>query len=231
MKNTILAIIFAAGAAVNASAQCPSLQMTGPSVDVLAGDYIMFVMNVSGGDAKVLPKYNWAVSAGKIVSGQGTPVIKVDSTGLDSQDVTATAEVIGYPPECRTTASTTSFVKAAPKAQKFDEFGAENNESEWARLDSFTIGLQNDPVATGYIIVYGGRKSKKTYAATTIKRMRTYLVKQRGMDNNRIITINGGLREKPSCELWLVPQGATPPDVSPTIKPKPTIKKPTKKTS
>ena len=203
--------------------------MNGPTDDVAAGTAINFSVNVSGGGASANPTYNWSVSAGFITSGQGTPSITVDSTGIGGQSVTATVELGGLAPECQRTVSSTAMVKSLPAAQKFDEFGAINTEDEMARLDNFAIGLQNDPAAAGFIIVYGGRKSKTTYAATRIKRMRTYLVKQRGMDTTRIKTLDGGLREDPSCELWLVPQGAPAPDPTPTVEPKPVVKKPVKK--
>ncbi|MEQ1923396.1 MAG: hypothetical protein ABL952_12890, partial [Pyrinomonadaceae bacterium] len=221
-----------AAAVVGASAQCPSIRLTAPSDDVVAGDAITFVVNISGA-RMVDPTYSWTISAGKITSGQGTPVIRVDSTGLDGQSVTATVEAGGFARECPMSASSTAFVRAVivVAAQKYDEFGRIGLEDELARLDNFAIGLQNDPGSTGYIIIYGGRKSKKTYAATTIKRMRTYLVRQRGMDTNRIVTLDGGLREYPSGELWLVPQGAPPPTASPTVEPKPIVKKPVKKKS
>ncbi|MBK7394514.1 MAG: hypothetical protein IPI64_14675 [Chloracidobacterium sp.] len=231
MKKSILAVIFTAAAALGASAQCPAITIAAPTDEVLPGDGIIFVANVTGGDAKVFPTYNWVVSAGKIVSGQGTPVMTADSTGIDGQSITATVEIGGFDKKCYQAASATAMVKAAVKAQKYDEFGAENLEGEWARLDNFAIGLQNDPGAVGYIIVYGGRKSKKGYAAATIKRMKTYLVRQRGMDAARFKTVDGGLREDPAGELWLVPQGAAPPQASPTVAPKPAVKTPVKKKS
>ena len=227
MNKFILTILFTITAVMGISAQCPTLRMTGPSDDVIAGQSLYFSVNVSGGD--VNPTYNWSVSAGVISSGQGTSVITVDSTGIDGQSVTATVELGGLAPQCSRTVSATGMVKETVKAQKYDEFGAINLESEWARLDNFAIGIQNDPTAEGYIIVYGGRKSKKGYAAGRIKRMLTYLVRQRGMDAARIKTIDGGLREDPSGELWLVPQGAAAPVATPTVEPKATVKKPIKK--
>jgi hypothetical protein len=231
MKKSILAILFTTAAAFGASAQCPTLRMASPSDDVIAGQSMYFTANVSGGDPKADPTYSWSVSAGTISSGQGTSVITVDSTGIEGQSVTATVDVGGLAPQCPSSVSATAFVKESIKAQKYDEFGAINLEDEWARLDNFAIGLQNDPMATGYIIIYGGRKSKKGYAATTIKRMKTYLVRQRGMDAARFKTVDGGLREDPSGELWLVPQGATPPQASPTVEPKVPVKKPINKKS
>ena len=55
---------------------CPSLSVDAPSLPVQAGETMMFTANVSGG---VVDKifYDWTISDGKIVEGQGTPVIRV----------------------------------------------------------------------------------------------------------------------------------------------------------
>ena len=113
-----------------------------------------------------------------------------------------------------------ALAASAQNASKFDEYGAVNTEDEMARLDNFTISLQNIPGATGYIIVYGGRKSRVGDAKAVIKRTLNYLTKMRGMDAARIKAIDGGLKELPSRELWIVPEGAPPPKPSPTIFPK-----------
>ena len=37
--------------------------------------------------------------------------------------------------------------------------------------------------------------------------------------SNRVVVVNGGFRDTNSFELWLVPQGAPPPQPSPTVRP------------
>jgi hypothetical protein len=81
------------------------------------------------------------------------------------------------------------------------------------------IELQNDPGAQGYIIVYGGRNSRADSADRLSARARDYLVRTRGIDAARVVVVNGGYRETNSFELWLVPQGATPPAPTPTVRP------------
>ena len=44
--------------------------------------------------------YNWKLSAGEILEGQGTALIKVDLTNVTAKEVTATVEVNGVAPEC-----------------------------------------------------------------------------------------------------------------------------------
>ena len=44
-----------------------------------------FHFSVTGGSGNVAPTYNWTVSAGRIIDGQGTGTIRVDTTGLAGQ--------------------------------------------------------------------------------------------------------------------------------------------------
>src|ERR1043165_3773873 len=58
--------------------------------------------------------------------------------------------------------SLVGFTKTGDKRvpdQPFDSYGDLSWEDEKAHLDNFAIALQNDPGATGYIIVYAGRRS------------------------------------------------------------------------
>ena len=99
---------------------------------------------------------------------------------------------------------------------KFDEFGDINCEDEWARLDNFAFQLQNSPLATGYIIFYGGRLfrgrlPKRGEGAARAARMKPYLVNNRRIPSNRIVVIDGGFAESWNAQLWIVPPGASPP--------------------
>jgi hypothetical protein len=69
------------------------------------GQSLIFTAYVSGGELDVKPNYKWSVSTGTIIKGQGTNMIEVDSTDLGGQQVEATVEVGGYPPECNSRSS------------------------------------------------------------------------------------------------------------------------------
>jgi hypothetical protein len=69
------------------------------------GQSLICTVSVTGGDPDVKPTYKWTVSAGTIVKGQNTDKIEIDTTNLVGQQVEATVEVNGYPPECQNRAS------------------------------------------------------------------------------------------------------------------------------
>lgn len=58
---------------------CPTVFISTPNDSVKAGETITFTANVSGTSASDLA-YNWIVSQGEIIEGQGTPKIKVKAT-------------------------------------------------------------------------------------------------------------------------------------------------------
>ncbi len=187
---------------------CPNVSIYCPDVQQ-AGTPVTFTASVSGGTPGVTPVYNWKVSAGQILSGQGSPTITVDTAGLAGQPITATVEVEGYNLECRATCQASVPTPATPT--KFDEIGEIQRDDEKARLDVFAIELQNSPGAQGYIIGYGGRNKRFGTGQQRAARARDYVVTTRGIDASRIVVVDGGTRQTGSTQLWIVPTGATPP--------------------
>ncbi|MBX5479194.1 MAG: hypothetical protein IRZ19_08955 [Pyrinomonas methylaliphatogenes] len=198
---------------------CPTISVSCPTEPVQAGQPITFTANVQGAPEGRTLTYNWTVSAGTITSGQGTPTIQVDTTGLGGQTVTATVEIGGLDASCTSTASCSASVVQPPQASKFDEYGNIAFNDEKARLDNFAIQLQNQPGAQGYIIAYGGRRGRVGEALRRAERAKNYLVSTRGIEAGRIVTVDGGYRETLTVELWIVPQGAQPPQATPTLTP------------
>lgn len=80
---------------------CPTVSVSCPS----GADSklpIPFAATISGGDSDVKPTYTWSITAGKIISGQGTSKITIDASKLAGQAVTATVTVGGdYSPRCQ----------------------------------------------------------------------------------------------------------------------------------
>ena len=157
------------------------------------------------------PVFNWTVSAGTIISGQGTDTIRVDTAGLAGQTVRATLSMGGYNLECSADCAV-AIPLPKPSNRKFDEFPDISRNDEKARLDNFGIELQNDPTATAYVIVYPGRSSKSSDVKHHSSRIIDYLVNSRGLDQRRIRTLVGPVRDELFVELWITPQGATPPN-------------------
>lgn len=84
---------------------CPTVSVSCPS-SVESKSSITFEATVAGGPPDITPTYQWSLTAGKIVSGQGTSKVTVDVSGLSDKSVTATVSVGGgFHPLCPTIAS------------------------------------------------------------------------------------------------------------------------------
>lgn len=189
---------------------CPAVAVTGPAA-VGIDQPVTFTSNYTGGTPGITPVYNWTVSAGTIVEGQGTDRIKVDTTGLSGQTIRASLSLGGYNLEC---AADYAVTLPMPRlvSRRFDEFPDIARNDEKARLDNFAIEMQNDPGATAYVIVYPGKSNKRREVQEHSGRVVEYLVNSRGLDQRRIVTLVGPKRDQLNVELWLTPQGATPPN-------------------
>jgi len=186
---------------------CPTVTVDCPSGVTPEGTPVTFTANVSGGAPGVTATYNWSVSPGVIVSGQGTPSITVDTKGLGGQSITGTVQVGGFPPECQTTASCTAQIGVIAVCRKFDEYGNIAFNDEKARLDNFAIQLQNEPGSQGYIVAYGSCAGE---AQRRADRAKDYLVTARGIDPGRITVVAAdNCTAELRVELWVCPTGAT----------------------
>jgi hypothetical protein len=92
---------------------CPTVSVSCPS-ETDSKHPVVFEATVSGGDSEVKTTYIWSVTAGKIISGQGTSKITVDASNLVGQSLTATVTVGGYNPICQGTTAVCTVLELRP---------------------------------------------------------------------------------------------------------------------
>ena len=187
---------------------CPNVSLICPD-RIEAGQPVTFASTLTGGTGNVSRLYNWTVSAGRIIEGQGTSSIRVETTGLEGQSLTASLSMAGYEDDC--SASCTIQFPIPLTCRKFDEFPDISRNDEKARLDNFAIDLQKDPTSTAYVIVYPGSRARAGTAQTRATRIVEYMVNSRGLDSRRIVTLVGPARSDLKVELWNCPQGVAAP--------------------
>jgi len=180
------------------------------------GQRVNFTTNIAGGDPKVVPTIVWSTSAGAITQGNNTRRIEVDTTGAGAspdREVRADVWVGGYAPECVLQAVGT--VKIIAPAAKFGEFGMVDDQTLKSNLDALTTFLTQSPDNL-YVIAYAGRNSERGFTYNWLKRMKDALVGA-GITPRRISAVDGGFREEPLFDFWIVPIGAEPPRPAPTV--------------
>lgn len=194
---------------------CPKLAVkSGGTQLVREGSPATFVAEIKGGDPNVVPNILWSVTAGMITSGQGGNRIEVDTAGAASAgQVSAQLWIGGYAPECMNTAS--AAIRIAPRPALFDEFGelAPEKENERIAAAAAVVGQSND----GFVIIaYAGRTSQRGFTLDSLRRI-TAQFEKNNVPLDRIRVMDGGFREQPAYEFWLVPEGAERPRATPTV--------------
>ena len=209
-----------------AKSPCPFPVTISAPAQVNEGEIITFAADVTYNGSDALTR-TWTISpqSARIVSGAGTPTITVDSTGFAGKQITATLVVTNgsSDPMCRQIAQAYTNIPPHEKrtlvGREFDTCCSCSYDDQKARLDTLAVELQNDPTATAYIFVYGGKTGPAGQADKLLARARDYLMTSRKIDASRFVMSVGGYRETDCVEVWLVPQGATPPRPSPTVDP------------
>lgn len=100
----------------------------------------------------------------------------------------------------------------------FDQFQLGPVDDALARLDNYIIALLNEKRWTGYIVLYSGREvgSKRTLAH---KRSIMRHLQRRAVPPKRIKLIDGGYRDRPAMELYLLTEELSPPEPRATWRP------------
>jgi hypothetical protein len=170
------------------------------------------------------PIYNWIVSAGTIVGGQGTPSITVGT--LSPEDFTDSVTVTlerrfseAHFPGVQREASCAFHVLLAPQPRMIDEFRTSGNNCEegFARLDVFLVELNNNPNDQGVIVLYGDVSDARASSRREIE-LRNHLV-SRKFPPDRVTFIRGGSKVRGTTQFWIVPPGAETPTVERAAEP------------
>ncbi len=115
MKELRLIVFFVLAFLSVQAQNCPSsIAVTAPSAEVVTGKIFQFSVAVNGLGANISITYNWTISSGIIVTGQGTSVITVDP-GNEPGYCTASVEIGGLSPQCRNTASSSAEIIMGPE--------------------------------------------------------------------------------------------------------------------
>ncbi len=187
--------------------ECPTVSVTGPGSATTPGDVMTFTANASGGNVTDLT-YNWTVTQGEIIEGQGTPSIRVQtSADMGGQNVTATVTTGSTICPCTGTATETGIIATPETFTERDRFGPLPNDEVRARVENFYIELNNTPSATGYIIIYGTERE-----ITRREKQIRDSIRFRNLDPNRVTIVRGGDKGTGvETVFYIVPSGVTPP--------------------
>lgn len=194
-----------------AACSCPTINITEPSGITNVGDPVTFTANVTGGSTDSTYTYNWSVSSGTIIEGQGTPVIRVSTVGQEGANITATVNIGGIAGgtacNCNSQATGQGSVGKRPVESVVEEFGVQKPDEIKARLNNFYIALGNDPSARG-VIINSGTDKEVAKREAEIRKAIAFL----NDDINRVEFRRGSSEPGIKTQFIVVPAGATMPN-------------------
>ena len=181
---------------------CGELTVSGPPAVVQPGENMTFRATVSGGDGSNVT-YNWTVTNGNIISGQGTPSIVVGGTDPNETITANVTAKTGDCDECVRSGSDTGVVAGRPTPDLIDDFGKLPDNDVRNRLDLFFNQLQNNPTARGYIVNSGTDREVRR-----VERLIRNHIEFRNFPADRITLVRGATAGDTRTRLWIVPAGA-----------------------
>lgn len=185
--------------------QCPKIQIVGPDSTTGLGETMIF--SVSENIKKDFEKaeFKWSVDKGKIIKGQGTSKIEVDTNGLDYAVVNATLEILNLPENCKNSFSESGVVAIIGDPIASDQYEKLTLKDELLRLDNFLIELKNVPEDQGYIIMSFEKRDSLKLAKDRVRKLSNH-IKRRGFPAERITFLLDKSQSKDETVLWKVPK-------------------------
>ena len=193
----------------NPSASCPKLTVYGPDEVPRLGDLIEFRVKVDKSAASLPLVFNWSISSGQIIDGQGTDRIRVKSETIY---VTATVDTSSNRLICENAASETINYDPPPCGLAVDEYGKILKNEENARIDDLWYRADRDNYSTFffYLDVASNEKMEtaKSRARLIVARFK---YRDKKFDTSRLIF---GVRrgEIHLTRPYQIPTGASLPE-------------------
>jgi hypothetical protein len=190
---------------------CPEIKVVGPAGKIPPGDTIVFAANPPLNDFEKL-NYNWTVSAGTILEGQGKPWIIVQTTReLNRTKLSATVVIKGAAADC------------APKASGFaviDGGGDPINLGQITEISAPKIRRELDEIVREfrkysgyylYFVLYSVDGETRTSVARRERFINTYLHFTHKIPRSNIVFLQGGVGNHFG---WAYAAPITPPSKS-----------------
>jgi hypothetical protein len=180
------------------------------------------VVGIPGDKEAKLILYRWEVSVGKIVAGQGTSKVTVDTSNLTSisvDSVSVKVVIDGGPPELQREKSCTLKIDpTCPLPILFDEYHDISLKVEQPRLDRLGKYLTSEcPKTAAFVVAYAGWKYCLGEAEWRANRVKKYLVDKYKIDANRIITVDGGYRDNLTVDIFISTYASCGPFPTPSL--------------
>jgi hypothetical protein len=185
---------------------CPSVAIRGPAGITLPGEIANFSAEITGPIPSDV-KYSWSVTAGTVVSGQGTLLLQVRTPKTGEYTMTVSLRISGLPQSCPNTFSETGGVTVYPATELIDAYGPVSTRAEILRLKKAVERLRKSPGSLLYLIIYPSISSRS--ADRRIYRLKKSL-KKLGLVEDFTVVV-GPNSAQSETRVYIVPIGADNP--------------------
>lgn len=192
---------------------CPSISVAGPTSIVFYGNNAVFSANLDARDVSNINganiTYQWAVSEGEIVNGQGTSSISVrvpsEST---NNNLRTTVTITGLPRGCVSEAKeVTPLSPACALPAQADEYGRQPFKDEKARLANVAIQLNANPGFSALFLIYVTPNGSNSFITKRVTNIKNYLAKRFGIAETRLRFVFAK-QDSYLTKIYLIPPGA-----------------------
>ncbi len=201
------------GAQTN-STRCPVITVKGPATLVTAGDYVTFAVFRDENSSRSKFSYDWTISQGVIVGGQGTvEIIVATKDEMAGSNLKATVTVNGLDKNCNNEFSETAVMdKKIGSDMPADRYGKNLSISdEFGRLDNFFVTLQYVIGARGYILFAIEKSENKLEVKTRISQLLNHFDFRKF--DRRLVLVDVCYETTNQTSFWIIPDGAQFPDI------------------
>jgi hypothetical protein len=208
MKKLIIAISLFISSFVKAQ-DCPGISVFPYSDEITAGDTL--IITCVAKFIKTDVTYNWTISAGTIISGQGTARILVNTKEASGMFITATVEIKGLPAKCPNVASASAEV--IPGAQLAVKGTFTNGQELKNAVQQFIAATGfKDTANTGTAFIYLYKAPNTTESAFNIfKQAIITAFEYNKIPPGQYIIADGGTKNLASYEIYLLARGMKEP--------------------
>jgi hypothetical protein len=201
--------------------RCPAYVLAGNAPITLYAEVIGARRLLDEEQAKRI-LFKWELSGAQLLSGQGSGKILIDPAGLQTTGISCIdvkLEVEGGPPDLQR--QKTCLLKVDPECsapQIFDHYGRIPVIEEHQRLDRLAKHMKSaGSESIAYIIGYSGRSACIYEGQWRADRAKKYLVETHSLLKDRIVDVDGGVRENWNVDLFVQTHGTCGPLPTPTL--------------
>jgi len=196
ISHLLITLVLVSTAAIltygQTTSACPTVTVNGPAGEIYPGDMAWFSIDPKLLDITGLI-FQWTVSSGTIVSGQGKAVIQVATDERSrGTSIVATVEISGLPEGCKNLASETAGIKLPGDPPLLEEYGNLPLAEERERLNTVVVEWSKNPSWYLYFILNSDAKDPAAAYDARVERIKKYLTANKSLPAERLVFVNGG---------------------------------------